>query len=296
MPASRPFSPMQFLFRLYRSAGLNRLPFLHGLAKALTEVFLAAAERLSGFRTPAGGFAMHRVEMLLGRYEAMEMALARSWVRPGQVVLDIGANAGYFARRFGRWVEPGGRVLAFEPNREIFPLLASNLRGCPAVECHNLGLSDTPARMPFFVAGTNHATGSLVPGYSRSSEWEPEKAHVRELSVELVQGDAFLESRGVRQVNFIKLDVEGWELPVLRGLRQTLDRSPEMTLTVELRPLSQRMAGFEPGELCQFLREAGFSLFELDEHGEPVPLDQARQDALIGRLGERGYTSLLAIK
>ncbi len=125
-------------------------------AKPLLEMTLPWAERLTGFRTARGDYLPDRLRILTGRYEAEELDLMRPLLRPGQTIIDVGANVGYTTRFFAQMAGPTGKVHAFEPNPLIFPLLKQNVASLEQVSVYNLGLSFGNGEFPLFIAGSNH--------------------------------------------------------------------------------------------------------------------------------------------
>src|SRR4029077_225248 len=70
-----------------------------------------------------------------------------------------------------------------------------------------------------------------------------EKGELRSLRAKLVQGDEFLAEHGVRKIDIAKIDVEGWELKVLRGLEKTIAASPRVAIFCEYNRAAQESAG-----------------------------------------------------
>lgn len=152
-----------------------------------------------------------------GRYLAMiERLLADLDLALGdRVALDIGANVGnhslFFAEMFRR-------VYAFEPNPHVFELLKINGSfACRKgnVECRNLGLSNVDARLSLRVDRSNFGGGSVVA--------DPAVARADDVGIEVRRLDS-LEELKDEDIAFVKIDVEGHELQVLEGARETLAR------------------------------------------------------------------------
>jgi FkbM family methyltransferase len=136
------------------------------------------------------------------------------WVKPGDWVLDVGANVGNYAARLSELVSGEGRVLAFEPVLETFELLAANAGRFPIsnVTLFNVAASDS------FAVRSMHMP-KLDTGASN-----PYEAHLTDdgdLSVLCMPVDRLNIQHRIR---FIKIDVEGHELAALKGMRQLLER------------------------------------------------------------------------
>jgi FkbM family methyltransferase len=151
----------------------------------------------------------------------------RSSLRPGAVVLDIGANLGGYALLFGQWVGPAGRVYAFEPVPEIRAALErhialNNLTGIVVPVA--AAVADTSGQARFATSGMH--------GISRLATREQSSP----LVVDTTTIDDFCTRESI-QPDFIKIDVEGAELGVIRGARNTLRACVNgLTVFVELHP------------------------------------------------------------
>ncbi|MDP3071645.1 MAG: FkbM family methyltransferase [Opitutaceae bacterium] len=139
--------------------------------------------------------------------------VARCVLGPRAVALDAGANVGDWTARFLA-VSAGGRVLAFEPVAETYRALQSRFAGEPRVECLALGLSDRAGAATMRVSGSCSGSNSLHA--------LPDESGERTEPATLTTGDAFLGERGVAAIDFLKIDVEGHEVAVLRGFGRAI--------------------------------------------------------------------------
>jgi FkbM family methyltransferase len=164
-----------------------------------------------------------------------EYATFRRGVSPGGVVLDVGANVGGYAVLFGQWVGPSGRVYAFEPSplawRGLVQHVALNALE-PVVKPVGAAVADHEGTGELIVAGT--AGESRLAGTSERSETVP---------VPIVTIDSFCGRERI-QPALIKIDVEGAELAVLRGARETIRRGGKsLAVFVELHPSIWALTG-----------------------------------------------------
>lgn len=169
-------------------------------------------------------------------------------LKPASSCVDVGCHYGSMLDRFCR-LAPGGRHVAFE----VVPRKARFLRRTfPEVDVRQLALSDCTGQACFFVQC--HASGF-------SSLARPAGHDVEEIQVETARLDDVLPAD--RCFDFLKLDVEGAELLVLRGARATLARHRPLVL-FECGPGGPNAFGYQPGDLHDFLTGgAGFSIFFL---------------------------------
>ncbi|MFP5390818.1 MAG: FkbM family methyltransferase [Gammaproteobacteria bacterium] len=151
-----------------------------------------------------------------GVFAPSMVALLSALVRPQDVVLDVGANIGCTALLVGQLA---ARTIAFEPAPSTFALLRHNLRaaGMDQVQAVNLGLGRNEQRSELTYSANNRSGGFVSDQVTVSAGHAVEPIH-------LVAGDAWLAQAGIEQVDFIKIDVEGFERHVIEGLAATLAR------------------------------------------------------------------------
>ncbi len=149
-------------------------------------------------------------------------------VRPGMVVLDIGAHRGETAAAFAA---RGARVYSFEPNPDIFPELEARARQNPGIVCENCGVFDADGEMKLFLhecyeaASPKHSESSSLlaekPGISRDAF---RTVPVRDIASVVASIDA--------PIDFAKIDAEGAEYRIVRRLIQSgaIDRVRELRI------------------------------------------------------------------
>lgn len=147
-----------------------------------------------------------------GEYSEGEIELFRQLLRPGDVGVDVGANIGALTVPMARLVQPGGAIVAFEPQRAIFDILCNNLRlnGLANVQAFRRAVGRTPEtiRVPLLDYQRPDNFGGVALGGSSGDE------------VQLVT----IDSLGLPRLRLLKVDVEGMEHAVITGARGTIDR------------------------------------------------------------------------
>ena len=185
-----------------------------------------------------------------GIFESEETALCKQLIHCGDRVLDIGANIGYYTLLFCDLVSPKGLVAAIEPDSNNFEILKHNLRKQTAdgiVSLHQLALGNKEQKAQLFRAEENtgmHRMYASVCCGPESSE------------VSVIQGD----SLALAPLDFIKIDIEGYEPFALQGLCSTLKQSPRVKILCEFSPLSLLEAGYSPVLFLQEMDDLGFYL------------------------------------
>jgi FkbM family methyltransferase len=186
-----------------------------------------------------------------------EYAAFRRAAVPGMVALDIGANVGAYAMLLGLWAGPAGRVFAFEPAPSSYRGLVEHVR------LNRLGDVVRPLELAIGDS-EKHADFVLGPSAGESRLALPDDPAAERLTVPVVTIDGFCRREGI-EPDFIKIDVEGWELAVLRGARETIRRcGSRLALFVEMHPSVWPEFGTNREDMLAELRE---------QRLDPSPLD-----------------------
>lgn len=194
-----------------------------------------------------------------GCFEPETVRLLRQLVRPGTIACDVGAHVGQYTVLLADLVGGGGHVHAFEPDSTTFATLQANvhLNRLQNVTCNHVALSDSSGTATLFLANvTNTGANSLRPTSSFGGG---------QLAVECDRLDDYCARRGLGRVGFMKIDVEGGELPVLRGSAELL-ASSRPHLLLEFSSLTTCF-GYSSRDLEQFLQQRGYELFLVTSAG-----------------------------
>ena len=191
------------------------------------------------------------------------IALLDELVGPGDLAVDAGAYRGVFTTRLSELVGPAGRVLAFDPNPECVRRLEQIAGAAVNVVVHASALSDTAGAAVLHVPVRSGARVDAL-GHLGDAAEDDELA----LSVPTVTLDEVLDAEG-RSVRFVKCDVEGHELAVLRGASKLLEEErPALLVEIEW-----RHAGEAIHETFELLRAAGYAGEVVTPDG-PRPLSE----------------------
>jgi len=160
------------------------------------------------------------LNLFLGEFERDIHTAVADLCRPGMTVADIGANVGAHTLLFARAVTPGGRVFAFEPTEYAFAKLQRNLALNPwaDVRAERIALSD--AAYP----------AALVDFRSSWPNFGPRRDGPSTVTFDTL--DAWVARNGVKTIDLLKLDVDGYEWSILQGARAVLATRPLILLEV----------------------------------------------------------------
>lgn len=189
--------------------------------------------------------------------DRFDLALMKE-IRRADIVWDVGANVGLYTTRFAEAVGPDGFVNAFEPA----PVAAENVRAVCSrfsnVKVLQIALSDFDGTADFQMSSESAVTNSLAKTDGAIVGGSVDG--VPAIEVRVATGDS-LVSRGECQCPaVIKLDVEGFELEVLKGMRSTLGNVGLRGVFIEVHFLELNKRGLKdaPREIVQILRDSGF--------------------------------------
>jgi FkbM family methyltransferase len=144
--------------------------------------------------------------------ELVAMTYANSKRVGGIVAFDVGANVGDYTSSLSKVFNQDYRIFAFEPSLKIFPILSSKFQGNAHISSHNFGFSDTPKELKLYNSGDLYGTVYPLREVNESPE-----------IIVLETIDGFCKSNKIDQIFYLKIDVEGAEIDVLKGAKQMLD-------------------------------------------------------------------------
>ena len=196
-----------------------------------------------------------RLTYFLGRWADLPAQMVLdTLVNPGDQVVDVGANRGSFALYASRRVGENGRVICFEPNPGCVTILkkAIEVNSIRNIEVFNLGLSDSSGILTLTIPKIN--SGEATFGASRYS-----KDETYSVDVEVTQGDSIISAV---VPSLIKIDVEGFEPRVLRGLATTIAKSRALIITEMVSSLLARCRS-SVGEVIQLMTSHNYKGFEI---------------------------------
>ena len=215
---------------------------------------------------------------LLGAFERSTVNAYSKMVKQGDTVLDIGANVGAHTLHLARLVGDKGAVIAYEPTAYAVCKLRHNLALNPGiaqrVTVAQMMLTDSDDRIP---------EREIYSGWPLTTQKDLHAGHRGQLKstegCRALRLDSHLQSLNVRNVDFIKMDVDGFECHVLGGATATLENY-QPSILMELSPYLYSEHGKSLDDLLSLLTRAGYSMFHLDHRSE-LPMDAKRIHAMV---------------
>lgn len=201
---------------------------------------------------------IQRYIYMFGVWEPHMTRWLQGRLAPGDTFIDVGANIGYYSVLASRLVGDGGRVVAIEASpafhRRVLQQVKLNDLG--NVRAINGAVSDERKTLTFVLASSaNMGANSIVPydGPAESS-----------FDIEAMPLAELLESDEIATARVIKIDVEGAEGSVVRGMAPMLDKlRPDAEITVEVTPDRMAQLGYSAEELLATMRDHGFNVYRL---------------------------------
>jgi FkbM family methyltransferase len=218
--------------------------------------WLWAGQRHRWVRNKIHGYEMslriagwsNRMTFFLGRfYDLPTQLLMKAVVRPGDCVVDIGANEGMMSLLASRLVGDSGQVISFEPSPVPRSIFEANIarNGIRNVEIRAQGVADVAGELELFVPAINTGEASFTSlGYEEG----------KNITCPVVIADEALQSVSPA---FIKIDVEGFEGRVVRGLAETLKRAKPV-IAMEMVRSHLARDGQTPEAICRTLEGLGY--------------------------------------
>ncbi len=219
-----------------------------------------------------------------GQYETHIQAALKTLLKPGDTLLDIGANIGYHSLFASRCVGPSGSVVAVEMSPENNTLFRASIAANQMMNIvlHETAVAEREVRLQFCVTpGTGN--GMLVNDYLQQRIKHEPESFSQPTIVNAVTIDSLIPSG--QRVDVVKIDIEGSELRALRGMNRVL-RESRPAIVFEFCPtLLENIGGIEPEEVLNYLRDFGYELRHL--HRRSLPNDPALSNQELSRRTQR---------
>jgi len=200
--------------------------------------------------------------LVCGVHEKGATRVLREILKEGMKVVDIGANIGYYALIEAQIVGRKGIVYAIEPEPRNFELLNKNVlvnNFEDIVKCFQIAIADKEGEAKFYISDKSNLH-SLIPRSECS----------RHVMIKTTTLDIFLRDKG--PIDFVRMDVEGFEYNVIKGATNTLKRTKNIKLFIEFHPPEIEAQGISLRAFIEGLNNLGF---------EPIAVVKERSNKII---------------
>jgi FkbM family methyltransferase len=177
-------------------------------------------------------------------------------IKPGQTIVDIGANIGYYTLLFSKLTGPHGHVYAFEPEPENIFLLKKNLEinSIKNVTVIEKAVDVCESSTKLFINKKNRGNHRIFDSGD----------HRKSINIQTTSIDKFFENINV-PIDWIKMDIEGAEYRALQGMKNFLQKNNHLVLVTEIFPEGLKQAGSALEEVFSFLQSHNFQFEEIVE-------------------------------
>lgn len=244
---------LQKLLQSIRPASLQSLiiRLIYGTSEHRRVLILDKKTNLRYWADPFSNLGSSLV--FIGTYEQPTQEILASSIREGNVCIDVGANEGYFTCLMAKLVGKTGTIFAIEPQFRLLPIIFRNLNenSCFNAIVFNFCLSHEPSEQLFINLWPEVNTGAS--SLARYYRWGSSVQETYAFSL-----DYLLENKNIEAVDFIKIDVEGYEYEVVCGMRNSLAKGKIKTVALDYHKIILESRGINPLDIHQAFSQAGY--------------------------------------
>ncbi|MES2680454.1 MAG: FkbM family methyltransferase [Bacteroidota bacterium] len=209
---------------------------------------------------PLYNFSYSRFKL---KNDAFEIEILKKTIQPGSYVLDIGANIGFYSKILSSVVGEKGRIFCFEPDKVNFGYLKKNTTQLKNVELFNNAVSDKKDVIKVYKSKMLNVDHRTYPVDDYES--------VEEISA--VSIDDLIAEKKIPRVDFIKIDIQGYELFAFKGMLNLLTSNKDLKIVAEYWPHGFKKAGYSALEFYRFFTGLNYK-FSTIENNQVLPLTE----------------------
>lgn len=183
-----------------------------------------------------------------GTFESEEIQTCKSLINTDDIILDIGGNIGFHSVHFSQY-SPKGLVYSFEPSPDTFKILSKNCKPFQNIHPINIGIGSSEGQAEFHYASDHAYSGFKDTG--KKSILNTEKLPIKRL-------DTWVRENALERIDFIKIDVEGFEEHVLKGMPEVISKHKPV-IFIEISPTKNQTEN--PQEIFNSLIKYGYEAF-----------------------------------
>ena len=206
--------------------------------------------------------------MYYGSYGLLIIEAMKRFMKTGDVFIDVGANVGYLSAFAAGIVGKRGQVHCFEPVPAYFDRLQrlAELNPEHSITPNCKAAGEETGSCTIYVT-REPGQNTMVLAYKS----EPEV--ISTMTVPVLRLDSYLAERNIRRISVVKIDAEGYELPILRGLQGFFEGSNQRPAIIcEIAPRAYPLLGRKISELSNYMHTYGYAAYDLIDGETPVDL------------------------
>ncbi len=215
--------------------------------------------------------------MYYGAYEPDTLKVMKKLLKKGDTFIDVGANIGYLSAIGMGLVGKTGQVHSFEPVPKYFKnlknlALANKEYDIVVNEC-GLGEEEGTARID--VAGlVNIGMSTMVS----TSKWD--RIIEKTIEVPVYRLDRYIKEKNIDKISLIKIDVEGFEFPVLRGLSGYFESGHHPAIICDIHVFAYSVGGYSLTQLSEYMKRQDYRIFGLD-HDTEIDITNLKENTYV---------------
>lgn len=212
------------------------------------------------------------VPMYFGSYAPLIVEAMKQFLPRGGTLIDVGANIGYLSAVAAGLVGPTGEVHCFEPVPAYFERLERLARLNPnhKIKVNACAAGEIPGKSRIYVT-EEAGQSTMVSGYKHTAEI------CMTCEIPVVRLDQYIEEHEFRGLDLIKIDAEGFELPILRGLERFFQSTPHRPAIIcEIAPRAYSLLGRNVSQLAEFMSAHGYAARDLVDLNSRIDLSVLR--------------------
>lgn len=279
-------------YRVFSGHGLSKFYLVKVIDRFISSHFKTDFAKVQGhkmFLDPNDSLGLS----IYGVYawESFMTKLVKEIIKKGDIVLDLGANIGYYTLIFAKLVGNDGQVIAFEPSPDNFALLKKNIEinGYKNVILEQKAISNKTERTRLYLSEPPRHT------IHNSTIYNLHKDH-KSIKIESIRLDNYFKTYN-KKVNFVKMDIEGAEYVAIQGMSNLLKENKNVKIVTEFNPFVLKEFGVEPVEYLKLLLAHGFKLYNInDEKKKLFDVVNISELLKIYTPEKRNFTNLLCVR
>jgi len=243
--------PEHVLARLYRR--ITSIGILKKIVQNIVIFFIPKEIKLGNYFLALNQKdAVVSGSIALSAYEQFETEIFKQSLRKDMVVVDIGANIGYYTLIAAA---ESKQVIAFEPDVDNYQLLINNIEknGLQNISAYQLAVGEKKGKISFFVNQDNFGDRRIYNFDESGSKTE----------VDVVSLDEFILENNLPKIDLLKIDIEGAEAIAFKGMKNILNQE-HLQMFVEFFPDGLKRTGFDPISFLKDIANFGFTIFDID--------------------------------
>ncbi len=252
----------KFLLKCLSGHGLYKYSIFIKLHKSVMLLFSSNTTNIRGFKyyLGEGNYKRFSITDMDKAHDPLEIKQMELNIKDGDNVIDVGANIGLMTLLLSKFVGKHGTVFAFEPHPENLEIFHKNIKinNIENIILENKAVSNHDGKAKLF-------DGWIKNEQSTAKLFRVEGQPSSFIETSIVSLDTYFDKiKLIDKISFVKIDVEGVEFDVIKGMQGILEKNPKIQLIIEFIPRQIIASGANPKEMLDFLIFRGFKIYWFD--------------------------------